>query len=78
VDIALLLIAARALIPTKLTVLEPIGFELPTITAAEATELYLEGGLGTLSPLLTFEEWRQQINPSGTRDQYFQYVTRFT
>ena len=75
-DIALLLIAARALIPTKVTVLEPIGFELPTITTAEATEAYI--GAGTLSPMLTFEEWRQQINPSGTRDQYFQYVTRFT
>ena len=74
-DIALLLIAARALIPTKVTVLEPIGFELPTITTAEATELYI--GAGTLSPMLTFEEW-QQRNPSGTREQYFQYVTRFT
>ena len=73
-DLALLLIAARALIPTKLTVLEPIGLELP-ITIAEATEAYI--GAGTLSPMLTFEEWRQR-NPSGTRDQYFQYVTRFT
>ncbi len=74
-DIALLFIAARALIPTKVTVLEPISFiEIPPMTSLDVAETYVSAD--TAVALLTFEEWRQR-NPFGTREQYAKYVTGF-